>query len=808
MRKNATLKVMKSIKQIFSYFAAAASAGCIGFLLLPFGAVASVTGDQHWDNQWGPVGTSDQLFSATAVGGKVYVGGFLTAAGNTKANYVAGYDGTNWFQLNNAAIGGSYVMALANDGSNVYVGGGFPNADNSGAQDIARWDGTNFYPLAGGNPNSIVVAIKIAGTNIFVGGVFTTNGSTPVNRIARWDAAGWHALGAGVSGPGLADVVAIEYDGTYVYAGGTFTNAGSVIATNIARWDGTSWSAMGNPFPGPVSCLAKVGGLLYAGGTFTNTALGLTNLAVWDGSTWTGVNANRSVRALLWDGTNLYAGGDFTNIAGVAANRIAVLNSGVWSPLSVGVEGFGAGAVPGVYAMALDGKGNLIAAGNFNQIGGTGASHVGEWDGQNWYALGAATSHGVTHFNGQVQGLYYDGTSLYAGGVFNEAGSNIVNGVAYWDGANWNQLGNVTLGQLPTGAVPHAFLSNGGYVYAGGNFTNIGGVASGMIAQWDGNNWNDIGDADGVVNAFAFDGTLIWVGGGFTNIAGFDTPGLAVYWPGVGWGVGAPVAGALARVNALAFDGTYLYAGGSFTSINGVPANYIAYYDGSTWHPMGTGMNTNVQAIVVTNGLVYAGGRFTTAGGVTVNRVAMWNGSAWSALGSGVTGTGTSTLVSALAWVNTNLYAAGNFTNASGITASGVAGWNGSSWFALGSGLYSTVFSGPGSGLSLAAANNDLYVGGTFTSAGDKPAISISRWNDQMNFYPPPHPFLTRAVWLTNRQFQFRLAGTSGESYILQGSTNMTSWTSLLTNTTPLFDYTDTNAGNFPNRFYRARLGP
>lgn len=77
-----------------------------------------------------------------------------------------------------------------------------------------------------------------------------------------------------------------------------------------------------------------------------------------------------------------------------------------------------------------------------------------------------------------------------------------------------------------------------------------------------------------------------------------------------------------------------------------------------------------------------------------------------------------------------------------------------------------------------------------------------------MNFYPPPHPYLTRSAWLTNRQFQFRLAGTSGQSYILQGSTNLTSWTSLLTNTTPLFDYTDTNATNFHNRFYRALLGP
>ncbi len=804
---------MKSIKRTYSLFAAA-SAGCILSFLLLFGAAASVTGDNHWDNQWGSVGPSDQSYSATAVGGKVYVGGLLVAAGNTKASAIAGYDGTNWFQLNNGVQNGvniTFVFGLANDGSNVFAGGYFTNSDNSGAQFLARWDGTNFYPLAGGSPNSIVEVVKIAGTNVFVGGLFTTNGSTPVNRIARWDAAGWHALGAGVAGQG---VLAIEYDGTNVYAAGNFTNAGSgVVVSNIAQWDGTSWTAMGNnPLSGPVSCVAKVGGLLYAGGTFTNTVQGITNLAVWNGSAWTGVNANRTVRSLLWDGTNLYAGGDFINIAGVAANRIAVLNSGVWSPLGVGVEGFGAGAVPGVYAMALDGKGNLVVAGNFTQLGGTGVSHVGEWDGQNWYAMGATTSHGVTHFSGQVQGLYSDGTSVYAGGVFSEAGSNIVNGVCQWDGTSWNQIGNVTLGQIATGGTaPHTFVSAGGNLYAGGTFTNIGGLAAGRIAQWDGNNWNNIGDADSTVNALMYDGTYVWVGGLFTNISSGFSPGLQLFLPGSGWfTVGSP-AGAGQAINALAFDGNFWYAGGSFTSINGVAANYVAYFDGTNWHPMSTGMNTNVYALVVTNGVVYAGGQFTTAGGVSANRVAVWNGSAWSALSSGLTGNpfSTSVRVSALAWVNTNLYAAGSFTNANGAFVNGVARWNGTSWSALGSGLFSTLGSGqPGTGLALTSMNNDLYVGGNFTSAGDKPAISISRWNDQLNFYPPPHPYLTRSMWLTNRQFQFRLAGTSGESYVLEGSTNLTSWVSLLTNTTPLFDYTDTNAGNFSRRLYRARLGP
>lgn len=804
---------MNSIDKVRSRLTAAMRTVYIVSLFLPYVAAASVSGDDHWDNQFGPVGTSDPLWSVTAVGGKVYVGGIFQSAGNTPANYIAGYDGTNWFQLNNGvtnAVNITYVFALANDGSNVYAGGWFTNADNSGAAYIARWDGTNFHPLAGGNPNSIVEVIKVFGTNVFVGGLFTTNGSVPANCIARWDASGWHSLGTGITGPSLAAVVAIDYDGTNLYAGGTFTNAGSVIATNLARWDGTTWSAMGNPFAGSVLCVKKAGGILYVEGVFTNSALGITNFAQWNGSTWSGINANGSVRDLLWDGTNLYAGGDFTTIGGVAANRIAVLSSGSWLPLGVGIEGFGVGAVPGVYKMAFDGNGNLIAAGNFNQAGGTGASHVAGWDGANWFALGGTTSHGVTHFDGQVQALYYDGANLYAGGVFTEAGSNIVNGVSEWNGANWSAMGNVTLGQLPSSAVPHAFVSAGGLLYAGGSFTNIGGVAAGKVAYWDGANWNDIGaNADGPVRALTYDGTYVWVAGSFTNIGGGYSPGVAAYWPGVGWYTAGAVAGGSQTVNAIAFDGTAIYVGGNFTSVNGVSAANIAYLNGNGWNPMGTGANNTVDALLSANGLVYAGGSFTTANGLTVNRIAAWNGSGWSALGSGVTGTSTATEVAALAAIGANVYVGGTFTNASGIAAGGVAEWNGSSWSGLGSGLFTTLATGgPGQCFSLASIGNDLYVGGSFTSAGAKPATSISRWNDQLDFYPPPSPYLTRFTWLTNRQFQFRLAGTSGQSYILQASTNLSSWVPLITNTATLFDFTDTNAAKFPNRFYRALLGP
>jgi len=108
---------------------------------------------------------------------------------------------------------------------------------------------------------------------------------------------------------------------------------------------------------------------------------------------------------------------------------------------------------------------------------------------------------------------------------------------------------------------------------------------------------------------------------------------------------------------------------------------------------LGIGTNGPVEALAVfDNGsgpALYAGGSFTTAGGAAGNHIAKWNGSSWSALGSGMSGMNSS--VWALTVFNDGsgpaLYAGGYFGTAGGVAANDIAQWNGSSWFALGSGM-------------------------------------------------------------------------------------------------------------------------
>jgi pectate lyase len=58
--------------------------------------------------------------------------------------------------------------------------------------------------------------------------------------------------------------------------------------------------------------------------------------------------------------------------------------------------------------------------------------------------------------------------------------------------------------------------------------------------------------------------------------------------------------------------------------------------------------------------------------------------------------------------------------------------------------------------------------------------------------------------------FSFSVSGSAGQSYLVQGSTNLTDWLDLFT-TNPAalpFTWSDAGASNFTKRFYRVQLGP
>jgi hypothetical protein len=424
------------------------------------------------------------------------------------------------------------------------------------------------------------------------------------------------------------------------------------------------------------------------------------------------------------DQGNLYIAGQMSFVGTVAVNNIAKWDGTTWSALGTGL-----GLVPNDYVKALAISGtNLYAGGVFTTAGGVAATNIAKWDGSAWSALGSG-------LGGVVNALALNGTALYAGGFFTSAGGVAATNIAKWDGSAWSALGSGLDAQVTALGV------GGSGLYAGGYFTKAGAVAANRIAKWDGSDWSALGSGigDGPVYALAVSGTNLYAAGFFTSIAKWD----GSVWSTLGSGMNN-------YAYALAVSGTNLYVGGSFTNAGGVAANRIAQWDGRAWSALGSGVGTYyafVSALAASGTNLYAGGEFTTAGGVTAANIAKWSGSAWSALGSGISGGHgapyMNARVNSLAAGGTNLYAGGEFTSAGGVTANGIAVWDGKGWAALGSGMNSGL-SSYGIVFALALNGSDLYAGGLFQTAGGVAATNIARWDGRT--WSPLGPGLNSVV--------------------------------------------------------------
>ncbi len=162
-----------------------------------------------------------------------------------------------------------------------------------------------------------------------------------------------------------------------------------------------------------------------------------------------------------------------------------------------------------------------------------------------------------------------------------------------------------------------------------------------------------------------------------------------------------------------------LVAGGKFTSIGGVSASHVARWNGTAWAPLGPGLSGDVWALAVFQGNLVAAGFFQYAGSLEVWYIAQWDGFSWSDLSGGANGP-----IVALTVYGNRLIAGGYYTSTD-VAANHVSAWDGSDWFALGSGTGGSQ----GQVMALTVHGTDLFAGGFFTSAGGAPANHIARWD-------------------------------------------------------------------------------
>jgi hypothetical protein len=266
----------------------------------------------------------------------------------------------------------------------------------------------------------------------------------------------------------------------------------------------------------------------------------------------------------------------------------------------------------------------------------------------------------------------------------------------------------------------------------GGCFSVAGDVTVNNIASWDGSNWQPLGSGVGSISSsnyvFAltvYNNELI-AAGTFTSAGGVDANYIAA-WNGSTWQpLGGGIDGYSPGVHTLTVYNGELIAGGSFTTAGAVDANHIAAWNGNTWQPLGGGMSgyyPKVKSLMVYNGELIAGGKFTTAGAVDANNIARWNGSNWQAIGNGVAQIHSGEPIQTLKVYNGELIAGGHFTIAGDANALGIAKWDGNTWQSVGGGIkYDYV-------CALTIYNSDLIAGGGFHAAGGASAEHIAQWD-------------------------------------------------------------------------------
>lgn len=339
---------------------------------------------------------------------------------------------------------------------------------------------------------------------------------------------------------------------------------------------------------------------------------------------------------------------------------------------------------------------------------------------QSWHALGDG-------LNAPVFTIKIHNGDIYAGGYFfNAGGDPDADYLARWDGCEWHAVAPGLNGAVDAIAV------SGQKVYVAGRFTMADGNGRPFkphIAMWDGKEWSIPGGGlDYSVMDIEIIGDDVYVGGGFNWAGGIPEASLIARWDGKAWhalGSGPYFyAYDFAYVTDLATDGKSLYVVGAFENMGGVPeADRVARWDynsersNGAWHALGSGIDprglwSDHLRIVMHESNVYVSGSFTDAGGNPgADYVVRWDGNSWS----GTSALAADSMTSAHTVFQNMIYCTGR--------NDAIKRWNigSESWEAFA--LIDEVY-------TLAADDDNLYVGGFFKEINNKPCFSIVRWGE------------------------------------------------------------------------------
>jgi hypothetical protein len=344
---------------------------------------------------------------------------------------------------------------------------------------------------------------------------------------------------------------------------------------------------------------------------------------------------NGKVTALNSDNPGiLYVGGVFTNAGGKAnADHLAKWDGAAWSAVS------GAATLNGAVDAIAYQAGHVYVGGEFTNVGGNdNIDFLAEWTGTGWRS--PCVGNLPNPITAQVAALQIIGNALYIGGSFADGGgipsADFLVACDLTTRAASSTVPSTT-GAFNSGVAALTADSNG-TLYAGGGFINLGSnVGEDHVASYSGGAWHEMGGAHAVddqVRSLAAHGTNVYIGTDAINVAGIDRADHIAKWDAQTLtfsAMGSDTAGTNGWFNSFAFlygmttSGSLVFVGGSFQNANGTAtADDFAYFDGTSWRPLGSDgsgngpLNSVVNALAIYNHKIVAGGNFTNAGGDTL----------------------------------------------------------------------------------------------------------------------------------------------------------------------------------------------
>lgn len=413
------------------------------------------------------------------------------------------------------------------------------------------------------------------------------------------------------------------------------------------------------------------------------------------------------MNTIIKDSNTVYVGGQFTYIGQNTGHGVFIDSAtGHRYTNFPRIENKIAAAIP-------DGSGGVYISGSFEYVGGLSRRSLAQID----------SNGNVTSWNPDVEGMVkcmeMKNGIIYFGGIFSEVGGIARNHLAAVDCITGIVTSFNSVSIAPYYAFVNSISISGNTLYAGGDYTTIGGISRQRISSFNLStglitSWNPM-IFSGAVNKVLSANGKVYVCGSFSNFAS-----------GVRYGVAEldSITGQLTSFNAslnsgvtvfnMILSNNIMYVEGNFTSIHGVPRTKLAAIKLASGFPNLWMPNPDASAhlLKLENGNILISGDFKFIGGISKRHLALVDtllGTAQPFMNIKVSGTVLATCKS-----NGKLFLGGDYTSYGGEYRSNLAAFDRLTKEIKSWAPEATMTGGFGYVSQIKISNQKIYISGNF----------------------------------------------------------------------------------------------